>query len=482
MADHIFDTTDMNYYQKNTENTLNSQISALTAKKTQLTTKLSTAKSKLSAAQSWNSNSENTSKIDTGPIEAEINQIESDISTIDGQVSELNAAITDTREFIRNLINTVTTTDGNYSLTLKKMNQSIEEYTDKMGKMSENFKNMGLTSKNEEIRKLTLSFSSDLQTNFSKAFNLNEGAVTTVKEVFLEGLPQDLKKLITIDDLIATDDGFAMCIKELSDMLTNLGYDKIDGLDVGKYYDDWYLYGIADINIRNTTYSLLKMRLDGERIGVSIPFVSLDISQFAKNNYDILSLEISNVINASNTYKDGDADENLVKYFYNYTKGSYLIAEAMVNKIVESNNGSTFNYKETGAHNIERIMEYLRSNGSITLNESTGTFTVDSMDQNAKRAILAIFTGSTSYNNFAGEVSLHAAYAKDGINNESNFGFLIPGYNSYLTLLKIREYFMLGHAIVADMGPGEEGWTDGILHSMYEKIGENYGKKYGEEW
>lgn len=475
MADHIFDTTDMNYYQKNTENTLNSQISALTAKKTQLTTKLSTAKSKLSAAQSWNSNSENTSKIDTGPIEAEINQIESDISTIDGQVSELNAAITDTREFIRNLINTVTTTDGNYSLTLKKMNQSIKEYTDKMGKMSENFKNMGLTSKNEEIRKLTLSFSSDLQTNFSKAFNLNEGAVTTVKEVFLEGLPQDLKNLITINDLIATDDGFAMCLKDISVLSTSLGYTNINGYDLS-LYTSWYLYGISDVNLRNTVYSILKMRIpseEGDNRGVSIPFVSFDINEFYPDNSNFGKI-IYSMTNAGIRSK---ADKILMNYFSNIdSKGSYLIAESMLNKIIQSNNENTFNYKQTGASKVDRIMEYLRSNESITLNESAGTFTVNSWDQNAERAILAIHTGNTSFNSFAGEVRYHADAAID-----SNYGKYLGGtaLNRYIDSL------IFGAGIKADMAPGEEESKDPLFSKLYLNDDSVYvnqqRNKYGEK-
>lgn len=109
---------------------------------------------------------------------------------------------------------------------------------------------------------------------------------------FYKNLSAGLKPYISLCDLRATDDGFVICTKPLSDIMNSMGIfdtelSQENNNDVQSYYDDWYLYGVLD-DSQKTTYSFIKMReqendykkdfADLDDPGVTISFIEFDIN------------------------------------------------------------------------------------------------------------------------------------------------------------------------------------------------------------
>ena len=94
------------------------------------------------------------------------------------------------------------------------------------------------------------------------------------------------------EQIHASGDGFCAVDVALSDMLAQRGIFAVPGsdgrlLECRLFFDDWYLYAVA--HGPDYVYSLFKMReqeydakaglnADGDAPGVTIPFISLDIS------------------------------------------------------------------------------------------------------------------------------------------------------------------------------------------------------------
>lgn len=244
--------------------------------------------------------------------------------------------------------------------------------------------------------------------------------------VFYNALPKELKECIKREDLIATDDGMVLCKKSLADVLiargiTDVGFSEANK-DVEKYYDDWYFYGICD-KTGKITFSLLKMRekeydsYDGNKPGVSVSFIPLDMKQFAENANKkegikkfIDGIILSNQdINSYGTILQG--------YFSNAeSSGSYLIADEYVKKIAQTQKEGRIELPDClGNKKNGRIIEALQE-----INENAGTVIYDSkenviriknendLSDYEKTAILSACTGDTSYSMFAAEIKFHS--------------------------------------------------------------------------
>jgi hypothetical protein len=314
-------------------------------------------------------------------------------------------------------------------------------------------------------------------------------------------IPLEFKKYINneyveMDLIYFTNDGFAMCNKSLADLLNTANIYEIDNLPVQNWYDDWYVYAVT--NEGATTFSLLKMRevendyIDGiadlDTAGVAI--------SFAKFNIDLLSDSLSNQVLNVNFDRCVDSvtqcdtaqhDSNLQLYFSKTSScAPYLIAEAFINKIVQSYDTNTFTVPSelTGLLNeIEQIDFEIRSIVGVTpngpeqtnkinlekekekliripnaleiINEKSNTIIYDyplisinnkqNLSLYEKQIILSVYTADISFNMFAAEVQFHAEALDDWKQNVP-----IKGEGWYKS------------AVIADMALGEDDESGGF--------------------
>lgn len=288
-----------------------------------------------------------------------------------------------------------------------------------------------------------------------------------------------MKDYITLDDIVVTDDGFAMLNKSLADILMDSGIKEIDGVKVESMYDDWYLYGIQTDD-RKFTYSLLKMREqeydanigDGDDPSVGISFVSVDPSKLFKDAKSF-SKYSGYVINPGK--HDKKHDKALTAYFSKTeSKAGYLIANLYIDKVVsESERGIVVNENmislESKIADLEKKLREIEGDSSIyalsrvpralnNINEQagyqiydpkTGKITIKDPSKPTeyeRQAVLAITTSNVNQNSFVAEVQFHAQACDD-------WKAIIPKWYDA--------------AIVADMGLGEEG-ESGYTDKYYD--------------
>ncbi|MCR5835634.1 MAG: cellulose binding domain-containing protein [Lachnospiraceae bacterium] len=305
--------------------------------------------------------------------------------------------------------------------------------------------------------------------------------------------------LINMKDMEATSDGFFICEKPLSEIFVNAGISEIvsgsgDKLSVEQYYDDWY---IMALDPEVTTYGLYKMREqendggDNDDPGVTISFVGLDIyllNQFLEGEESDTSKLYEKLAEVTNS-KNPPYSDVLQGYFSNVeSDGSYLIADAYVNKIARTSLNNSYisfpNILCSIYDKVEKIDEAIDvvldapfgpdSDALLALyreredagrvpdalskiNTDSGKKIVDENNRRInvvnksnlsyyeKKAILSAYTADTSFNMFAAEVQAHAVF----VTNWKSF--FDKWYNS---------------AVRADMAIGEE-YESGMYDSYY---------------
>ena len=414
-------------------------------------------------------------------------QLRAQATAIAAAGASLESAMQESDAYMRNLIDTVQRTDITYAQAMTQAIAEMTAYTTRMQSLYESFNDtfpltsetvnmmnkMGIQPQKSRSSLSKESTSSYVQEMLNKLLGMDERKVRESKEAFYDGLPNDLKNLVETENLIATDDGYILCTKPLAEIAKGLGYSTIGDLDANNFYDDWYVCGVT--HNKFTTYSLTGMRelehkpvyYDNVRIAdtnssaIYVPFVALDINEFRESNDYNFSSQVSGVVNASSNFKTEAVSDVLVNYFSNpSSKGSYLIAETYVDKIinVEMKNGvlSTLvggNTDIAGAPLMnQRITDYLKINSDITYNEKESNITVNSNDEishDVKRAILAVRTGNTSYNAFAAETKFHADRTMENQKAGQSTGFIS---NSFAERI-------LESAIVSGSGIMQEDYT-----------------------
>lgn len=284
--------------------------------------------------------------------------------------------------------------------------------------------------------------------------------------------------LIDMDSIVFTNDGFTLSTTPLSSILTKMGFEKIGEKysNIEDNFDDWYIYSIGDDE--KTYYSILKMRelTNEERIGVSIPFIELDMNLIEKavedsDNYtDKLETNIKSVTEGK-VYIDEYSAE-IAEYFADaHSEANYLIAETYIEKIIEED--CVEGIIEIPSVST-RIQEYLDSLNDIYDSQSN-TLTISDLNNltiKEKQSILAVRTANISFNSFAAEVVYHAVNTiesaksaklyyeimNDPFSDENERLSASIGYSAELEIFE--------RAVKADMGVGEES-ESGVLDSSY---------------
>jgi hypothetical protein len=246
-------------------------------------------------------------------------------------------------------------------------------------------------------------------------------------------------------DIEKTDDGFFVIDKSIADILSVKDiFDFPDSsgerLACDKFFDDWFLYAVADDN--DYTYSLLKLReqehdtedgspADGDTPGVTVSFISFDCERLldcladpTDDNRKKLNAEINRVV----AYKGQRHHKALKRYFKNpKSEGSYLVANMYTRYISSFAKNACIavpeHYKEIVQQSLSykypgmraRLPRFIES-----LNKAAGRVVCDhekiyieNSDEPTEyesMAILATHTGNTSFYSFAAEVEYHARF------------------------------------------------------------------------
>ena len=238
-----------------------------------------------------------------------------------------------------------------------------------------------------------------------------------------QNVPDGLKSFIdngyiSINDIKQTSDGFTLCTKPLSEILSSMGISRING-DEGilklEDLDSWYIYNIG------TSYSILKMRgLDGRNIGTSIPFMEFDIGLINLFHADLIQ-QVEQSGNEVQLYNEldrliyGRVDSQytyclpIADYFATVTsKANYLIAEEYIRKILSTERDADGYIQvpskiEPTQKNFLMTLPNIYDSENNRIKVNNYNLTIDE-----KHAILACRTGNSSFNIFAAENIAHA--------------------------------------------------------------------------
>ena len=246
-------------------------------------------------------------------------------------------------------------------------------------------------------------------------------------------------------NIVATQDGFYLAYKSLSDMLAQKGIlDFLDSegkrLACSSFFDDWFLYAVPQGN--DYIYSLLKLReqeydmgkdtpADGDTPGVTVCFISFDcriLLDCLRNPSDINRQNLNAEINRVVARRGQRHHVGLKEYFVNpESEGAYQVAALYVKHIAS--------FAKNGYLPIpEQYRLLLQKSASAgcsakdarvprfvaSLNEKSDTVVCDNEkiyikdrehpNEYESAAILATHTGNTSVYSFAAEVEYHARF------------------------------------------------------------------------
>lgn len=266
--------------------------------------------------------------------------------------------------------------------------------------------------------------------NRTRRWDAYNELITGHMQAFLEGLPSELGKTVSLGDIRTTDDGFVICTKPLEEIMADLhipiNKTEVNPIDISDY-DDWYLVGLVGQD-NTTTYTLVKMREPGDKQGASgsaLPFISLNIENCSaaiekistgrgdSEAYKIIEDEIANVV-----YQKGTENAALRDYFADpKSDGSYLLADCIVEKVVRSNfvqneEGYIWQLSLAFEKNDEYARAYLDELSQLGVydkdNNSIRISRLDSLNKAEYNAVLTATTGNIDAYSFAAENQWHA--------------------------------------------------------------------------
>lgn len=244
---------------------------------------------------------------------------------------------------------------------------------------------------------------------------------------------------IAVKDIMATQDGFQLVFKSISDILKSKGItsflDSSDRqLECSLFFDDWYLYALPCQ--KDYVYSMVKFReqendaglnADGDTPGVTVCFVEFCVDSLTKclkepteENVKRLSAEINRTV----SHKNQKHNPILKKYFSKpEAQGSYMIARLYTEFISSfAKDGFLFVsdkykdiYKNRGNKKLSRIPDFIDK-----VNKEAGYTVCDhkkiyvkeqsNLSQAERDVILAVFCGNVNFYSFAAEVEFHARF------------------------------------------------------------------------
>ncbi len=240
-------------------------------------------------------------------------------------------------------------------------------------------------------------------------------------------------------EVYTTSDGFCAATMTIADILAHRGITTVpesrgDQLDCSLFFDDWYLYAVSDGV--DCTYSLFKMReqeydaklgrnADGDTPGVTIPFISMQTEILQEclrdptpENRICLNEEINRVV----AYRGQRHNETLKQYFIRTeAQGPYLIAKLYTGHIASlAENGCILvperyacDYKKQGSRGrVPRFIEENNRYAESVICDHERIYVGDPLHptERERLAILATYTGNTSFFSFAAEVQFHARF------------------------------------------------------------------------
>ena len=249
-------------------------------------------------------------------------------------------------------------------------------------------------------------------------------------------------KLINIEHVLHTWDGFCMICKSISSILISKEIETFPDrentiLECKNFFDDWFLFAVPGKD--EYAYGLLKMReqehdlergirADGDTPGVTISFIAFDtdllkacLENPSSENRRKMGMEINRVV----AYPKQSHHPVLKDYFIcPQAEAPYLIAETYVNHIASFSTAATLNvpkaYKEiylkrSTSSKYARVPDFMdlnnrEANRIVCDHENIYIQNVKQLSRYEKLAILATHTGNVSYHSFAAEIRYHAMF------------------------------------------------------------------------
>ena len=249
-------------------------------------------------------------------------------------------------------------------------------------------------------------------------------------------------KLISVEQILNTEDSFFMIDKSISSILrsgTIETFPDREGeiLECKNYFDDWFLFAVE--SRAETVYGLLKMReqehdlergirADGDTPGVTISFIALNTNVLRDclenpiaENRKKLGMEINRVV----AYPKQSHHPVLKEYFIRpQAQAPYLIADTYVRYIACFSTKGTLNVpkayteiyqKREASVKYDRVPAFLDQNNLdanrvVCDHKKIYIQDMNHLNRYEKLAILATHTGNVSVHSFAAEVRYHAMF------------------------------------------------------------------------
>ena len=256
--------------------------------------------------------------------------------------------------------------------------------------------------------------------------------VVDIPEIFQELVS---KKLINMNDIKYTPDGFFLCTKSIGSILISAGIDYLTGYNeetkqdkahaCSLYYDDYYIFALYGSGLEDEGVLLMREQEkdggDSDTAKVTIPFISFSYSIFLSLISNRVEYEriFMREINTLFFDKDQKHSDELYYYFLSHpSDGPYLIAEEYIKKIVANvkngkvgvssnlrsvlDNPNDTRIKDRLQYINQKAGYQIYSNLSINIKSPTNLTLLE------KQAILTAYTGNVTFNSFASEVQYHA--------------------------------------------------------------------------
>lgn len=176
------------------------------------------------------------------------------------------------------------------------------------------------------------------------------------------------EKLVDLDHVLGTKDGFCMINRSVSSILIFKGIETFPDredriMECKNFFDDWFLFAVSGKN--EYEYGLLKMReqendlergiqADGDTPGVTISFIAFDTDKIkaclenpSAENRKKMGMEINRVV----AYPKQNHDPAIKEYFIRpQAEAPYLIAETYVNHIASFSSAGILNVPKAYKH------------------------------------------------------------------------------------------------------------------------------------
>ena len=249
-------------------------------------------------------------------------------------------------------------------------------------------------------------------------------------------------KLINIEHVLHTWDGFCMICKSISSILISKEIETFPDrenkiLECKNFFDDWFLFAVPGKD--EYAYGLLKMReqehdlergirADGDTPGVTISFIAFDtdllkacLENPSSENRRKMGMEINRVV----AYPKQSHHPVLKDYFIRpQAEAPYLIANTYVKYIASFSTTGILNVpkayteiyrKRTASTKYARVPDFLDQNNLdanrvVCDHEKIYIRNTNQLTQYEIMAILATHTGNVSVHSFAAEIRYHAMF------------------------------------------------------------------------